>query len=56
MLRAEPERDEIVVRQRVLKRTQTPEDMIGAVVFLSGPGSDFITGQSLLVNGGVWFQ
>jgi NAD(P)-dependent dehydrogenase (short-subunit alcohol dehydrogenase family) len=56
MLRTEPERDQVVVQQRVLKRTQTPEDMIGAVTFLAGPGSDFITGQSFLVNGGVWFQ
>jgi hypothetical protein len=24
-------------------------------VFLSGPGSDFITGQSILVNGGSCF-
>lgn len=48
--------DEKVVSQRVFKRTQTPEDMVGIVVFLSGPGSDFITGQSFLVNGGTHFQ
>jgi 3-oxoacyl-[acyl-carrier protein] reductase len=46
----------IVVEQRCFRRTQTPEDMVGLVVFLAGPGSDFITGQSFLVNGGALFQ
>jgi NAD(P)-dependent dehydrogenase (short-subunit alcohol dehydrogenase family) len=55
-LRLAPEADEFVISQRVLKRTETPEDMLGAVLFLAGPGSDFVTGQSLLVNGGVWFN
>src|SRR2546427_1018178 len=47
---------QIVIGQRCFPRTQTPEDMVGIVVFLAGPGSDFITGQSLLVNGGALFQ
>jgi 3-oxoacyl-[acyl-carrier protein] reductase len=55
-LRLYPEADEFVVSQRVFKRTEAPEDMLGALVFLAGPGSDFVTGQSLLVNGGVWFN
>ena len=46
----------MVVEQRCLQRTQVPEDMVGLVVFLAGPGSDFITGQSFLVNGGALFQ
>ncbi len=50
-----PNQDEMVVRQRIFKRTQLPEDMVGTVVFLAGPGSDFITGQSILVNGGSCF-
>jgi 3-oxoacyl-[acyl-carrier protein] reductase len=45
-----------VVGQRVFKRTQVPEDMVGAAIFLASPASDFITGQSILVNGGTWFQ
>jgi NAD(P)-dependent dehydrogenase (short-subunit alcohol dehydrogenase family) len=46
----------MVVEQRCFQRTQVPEDMVGLVVFLAGPGSDFITGQSFLVNGGALFQ
>ncbi|MDM0046179.1 SDR family oxidoreductase [Variovorax dokdonensis] len=48
--------DEKTVAQRCLKRTQLPSDMVGAAVFLVGPGSDFVTGQSLLVNGGAYFN
>jgi len=56
MLREDPERDAFVVSQRVLKRTEVPEDLIGALVFLAGPGSDFMTGQGLFVDGGVVFH
>ena len=55
-LRLYPEADQFVIGQRVFKRTETPEDMLGALLFLAGPGSDFVTGQALLVNGGVWFH
>ncbi len=50
-----PNQNEMVVQQRIFKRTQVPEDMVGTIVFLAGPGSDFITGQSILVNGGSCF-
>jgi 3-oxoacyl-[acyl-carrier protein] reductase len=56
MLRTRGSHDEEVIAQRAFKRRQVPEDMVGTVVFLSGPGSDFVTGQSILVNGGAWFQ
>lgn len=44
------------VGERCLKRTQTPEDMIGAAVFLLSGLAGFVTGQSLLVNGGAHFN
>jgi NAD(P)-dependent dehydrogenase (short-subunit alcohol dehydrogenase family) len=40
------------IESRALSRTQTPQDVVGAVVFLSSPPSDFITGQTLVVDGG----
>jgi 3-oxoacyl-[acyl-carrier protein] reductase len=51
-----PAIDQKVVAQRVFKRTQVPEDMVGAAIFLCSAAADFITGQSLLVNGGTQFQ
>ena len=35
-----------------LGRVETPEDLTGAALFLASPESDFITGQTLLVDGG----
>jgi NAD(P)-dependent dehydrogenase (short-subunit alcohol dehydrogenase family) len=36
-----------------LKRTGAPEDLEGAIVFLTSDASAYITGQTLLVDGGV---
>ena len=35
-----------------LKRLGKPEDLTGTALFLASPESDFITGQTLLVDGG----
>ena len=47
--------DPFVVAGRALRRTQEADDMVGTIVYLSSPASDFVTGQSLLVNGGAYF-
>jgi meso-butanediol dehydrogenase/(S,S)-butanediol dehydrogenase/diacetyl reductase len=39
-----------------LARLQTPEDVAKVVVFLSSSSSDFITGESINVNGGAWMD
>jgi 3-oxoacyl-[acyl-carrier protein] reductase len=39
--------------ERALARVQTPEDLVGAVVFFASADSDFITGQTLVVDGGA---
>lgn len=38
--------------QRIIQRDQMPEDIVGAVIFLSSDDSRFITGQTILVDGG----
>ena len=37
---------------RAIKREQVPEDLIGTLVFFASSDSDFITGQTLVVDGG----
>ena len=38
---------------RALQRMQRPEDLVGAVAFFASADSDFITGQTLVVDGGA---
>jgi NAD(P)-dependent dehydrogenase (short-subunit alcohol dehydrogenase family) len=40
------------VASRALKRDETPQDLLGALVFLSSADSDFVTGQTIAVDGG----
>jgi len=44
--------NEMVVSNRALKRSQMPEDVVGAVVFLASDYSANMTGQTLVVDGG----
>ncbi len=37
---------------RCIKRPETPDDLTGTIVFLSSDDSDFVTGQTLIVDGG----
>ncbi len=39
-----------------LKRVGTPEDVTGAALYLASSESDFITGQTLVVNGGRYMH
>ena len=40
---------------RSLKRIQVPQDVVGAMLFLASPLSDFMTGQTVNVDGGISF-
>jgi NAD(P)-dependent dehydrogenase (short-subunit alcohol dehydrogenase family) len=40
------------VQSRSLKRDEEPQDLLGALIFLSSADSDFITGQTIAVDGG----
>jgi 3-oxoacyl-[acyl-carrier protein] reductase len=42
-----------VLEETPLKRWGTPEDVARAACFLAGPGSEFLTGQIIRVNGGA---
>ena len=44
------------LRGRVLARDMLPADLVGAVCFFAGPDSAFITGQTLVVDGGSYFH
>jgi 3-oxoacyl-[acyl-carrier protein] reductase len=39
-----------------LRRIQVPADLVGAVAFLLSRDSDFITGQTLNVDGGFAYH
>ena len=47
-----PEREAALVSRIPLGRLGTVEDLVPAAVFLAGPESDFVTGQTLYVDGG----
>ncbi len=43
------------IEMQAVKRLGNPQDMVGTVMFLASPMSGFITGQSVLVDGGMAF-
>ena len=47
------DRRDAVVDSTPLERWGTPDDVAGAAVFLASPAAAFITGQVILVGGGV---
>lgn len=40
-------------RSRCIKRDATPADLVGTTLFLACPESDFVTGQTLIADGGA---
>lgn len=47
--------EEYGVDRGALRRASRPGDIVGAALFLSGPDSAYITGQTLVVDGGRQF-
>ncbi len=43
---------EFLLPKRALKRIQNPADLVGTAIFLASSDSDFITGQTIIVDGG----
>ena len=44
------------VQRGSIKRSEQPEDLVGAVLFLASDSSDFITGQTIIIDGGRQFN
>jgi NAD(P)-dependent dehydrogenase (short-subunit alcohol dehydrogenase family) len=44
------------IAARTIQRDQVPEDVVGAVVFLCTPAAAFITGQTMVIDGGQYFH
>ena len=47
---------DVSVAARTIQRDQEPEDVVGAVVYLAGPHSAFVTGQTIVIDGGQYFH
>jgi NAD(P)-dependent dehydrogenase (short-subunit alcohol dehydrogenase family) len=47
---------ELQLKARSIKRLETPEDLMGTLVFLCSSDSDFMTGQTIVVDGGSVFH
>lgn len=48
----ENKHEDSTIAARSLKRAETPDDLVGTIIFLSSSDSDFMTGQTILVDGG----
>jgi NAD(P)-dependent dehydrogenase (short-subunit alcohol dehydrogenase family) len=47
---------DVSIAARTIQRDQIPEDVVGAVVYFCGPGSGFVTGQTIVIDGGQTFH
>jgi NAD(P)-dependent dehydrogenase (short-subunit alcohol dehydrogenase family) len=50
-----PDAESYGVDRGALRRASRPSDIVGTALFLAGPGSGFMTGQTLVVDGGRQF-
>jgi 3-oxoacyl-[acyl-carrier protein] reductase len=48
-----PEQKERIIGMQCIPRAETPEDLVGTVLFLSSDATGFLTGQSIVVDGGA---
>jgi NAD(P)-dependent dehydrogenase (short-subunit alcohol dehydrogenase family) len=48
-----PEQKERIISMQCVPRAETPDNLVGAVLFLASEASSFVTGQSINLDGGV---
>ncbi|CAI7619697.1 unnamed protein product [Penicillium crustosum] len=48
--------EQAVQSRSAMKKPQTPEDIAGCVSFLASKDSGMITGQSIIIDGGIQFS
>jgi NAD(P)-dependent dehydrogenase (short-subunit alcohol dehydrogenase family) len=49
----DPVKNDYILGRTPAKRWGVPEDFRGTVIFLASPASDFVTGTTILVDGGI---
>jgi 3-oxoacyl-[acyl-carrier protein] reductase len=47
---------DLTVAAQAIQRRQQPEDLVGALLFLASDASAFVTGQTINVDGGLYFR
>ena len=47
---------DVSVAARTIQRDQVPEDVVGAVTYLASPAASFVTGQTIVIDGGQYFH
>jgi 3-oxoacyl-[acyl-carrier protein] reductase len=48
-----PQQKERIISMQCIPRAETPQDLVGAALFLASDASAFVTGQSINLDGGV---
>jgi NAD(P)-dependent dehydrogenase (short-subunit alcohol dehydrogenase family) len=48
-----PEQKARIIAMQCIPRAETPDDLVGTMLFLASPASAFVTGQSINLDGGV---
>jgi NAD(P)-dependent dehydrogenase (short-subunit alcohol dehydrogenase family) len=51
--RGDPKNLEPKIAEQLVKRRGRPSDLVGALLFLCSDASAFVTGQTILVDGGA---
>ena len=45
-----------IIENQCIQRQEMPEDLVGTIMFLASEANAFVTGQTILINGGLTFR